>query len=408
MKPLRLESLVPPLAFPGAVLVFSLSLVLAGAILVGCNDSTSPGDVSACSDDPGSICTWAGNGVPGFDGGGHLLTESSFYWPSDLTIASDGTAYIMDWNNHAVRRVMADGTLQTVIGTSTVGDGPLPDSPYTDLVAPGAPGTEISLNHPTQMAEMDNGIMLLSSWHNHKLRTYDPSTGLVFVVCGSGAGFGGDSGMATNALLNQPGEVEVTALGEIYVMDQRNQRIRKIDTNNVIHSVVGTGVPGYSGDGGAPLDAQLNFPTGSNPQPATGLALDSQGRLYISDTLNHRVRQVDFTANTIITVAGTGEAGFSGDGGPGTLARINNPRDIEIGPDGRLYIADELNHRVRAVDMGTGFITTVAGNGTAGFSGDGGAAVNAALNRPQGLDFDSQGRLYIVDTFNNRIRRVTL
>jgi sugar lactone lactonase YvrE len=135
---------------------------------------------------------------------------------------------------------------------------------------------------------------------------------------------------------------------------------------------------------------------------------DGQGRLYVTDSLNNRVRRIDFNANIITTVAGNGAAAFGGDGGPAVDASLNNPRDLEFGPDGRLYIADENNNRVRALDLDTGIITTVAGNGEAAFAGDGGPAVDASLNRPSGLAFDDQGRLYIGDTYNHRIRRVTL
>ena len=156
-----------------------------------------------------------------------------------------------------------------------------------------------------------------------------------------------------------------------------------------------------------PLQAQINMPRGGNPPPAGAIAFDQQGRLYISDALNNRIRQVDFEQNIIETVAGNGDQGFSGDNGLAIEASLNNPRDIVFGPDGRLYVADEFNHRIRAIDLTTGIITTIAGNGQEGFSGDGGLATEAALNRPAGLDFDAEGYLYIAETYNHRIRRIT-
>ena len=144
-----------------------------------------------------------------------------------------------------------------------------------------------------------------------------------------------------------------------------------------------------------------------NPEPGGNIALGGDGRLYIADTFNNRIRRVDFVARTVETVAGNGEQGFSGDGGPATAARFNRPRDLELGPDGRLYIADTNNHRIRAVDLQTGTIETVAGDGQPGFSGDGGPAGSASLHRPFGIAFDAPGNLYVADTFNNRIRRVT-
>ena len=381
------------------------TLTLAFAFFVGCQDKGINSELSSnCPPTPGTICTWAGNGVAGFDGDANPLLESSFYWPVDLTFTPAGDAYILDWNNHRVRLVTADSTLKTVIGTDFVGDGPLDQS---DLTAPGAMGTTVHLNHPTHILPLADGNLLLTAWHNHNLRTYDPATGLVLVICGAGAGFSGDGGTMAQALLNQPSQSVRTPDGTLYVYDQRNQRVRKISPDSAISTVVGTGVAGFNGDGGPPLNAQINQPAGSNPPPGGGLALDDQGRLYLSDVLNHRIRRIDFQLNTIETIAGNGVAGFGGDGGPGIAESLNNPRDLVIGPDGRLYIADEKNHRVRAIDLSTGIITTVAGNGAAAFSGDGGPAVSASLNRPAGLDFDANGYLYIADTYNHRIRRVS-
>jgi sugar lactone lactonase YvrE len=143
-----------------------------------------------------------------------------------------------------------------------------------------------------------------------------------------------------------------------------------------------------------------------NPEPGGSITVDAEGRVYLADTYNNRIRRIDFTAGTVTTIAGNGTAGYGGDGGPATAAMLNLPRDLELGPDGRLYIADTDNHRIRAVDLGTGVITTIAGNGQAGFSGDGGPATEASFARPFGVAFDRQGQMYVADTFNNRIRKV--
>ncbi len=384
------------------VWIFLVALA-AGAGMVGCgsDETTNP---TPTPETPGSISTWAGNDLVGFNRDGRPLTESSLYFPIDVTFTSMGEAYILDWNNHRVRHVTSSGVLETVIG-DFIGDGP-PDQ--SDLVEPGALGTIVNLNHPTNLLELPNGKLLLTAWHNHKLREYDPATQRVLVTCGRGAGFSGDGSAATGALLNQPSGSTLGLDGSVFTLDQRNQRVRKITPDGTISTVVGTGVPGFSGDGGAPLDAQLNLPRGPNPPPAGTVAVDAQGRLYISDTLNHRIRRVDFALNMIETVAGNGTAGFGGDGALATAASLNNPRDIEIGADGRLYIADELNNRIRAVDLALGTIETVAGTGVAGFSGDGALAVNAMLNRPTGIEFDREDHMYIADAYNHRIRRVYL
>ena len=382
-----------------------IPLVLA-LLLTACSKSTGPdsGPQTLCTDAPGTICTWAGTGEAGFNGDDQPLLASTLYWPVDLTFTPSGP-YLLDWNNHRVRRVTPEGTLVTVIGTDFVGDGPYDES---DQVPPGAPGTEVHLNHPTHILPLADGTLLLTAWHNHKLRLYDPQTGLVQVMCGAGPGFAGDGGPARDALLSQPPQTVLGPDGGLYILDQRNQRVRQIDPDGIITTVVGTGVAGFAGDGGSPREAQLQFPAGANPPPAGALAFDSQGRLYIADALNHRIRRVDFDRDLIETVAGTGAAEFSGDGGPARSAALNNPRDLAFGPDGRLYIADEFNHRIRALNIETGIIETVVGSGEEDFAGDGGPARSAALNRPAGLDFDPQGRLYIADTYNHRIRRVVL
>lgn len=350
-------------------------------------------ETRACPAEPGIICPWAGTGEAGFNGDGLPLRETRLYWPVDVTFVSTGEAYVLDWNNHRVR-VTEAGTLRTVIGSDFVGDGP---DDLSDLEEPGAPGTEVLLNHPTQMLELPSGGIMLVAWHNHKLRAYDPESGLVVVRCGRGAGFDGDGAVA-DALLNQPSAARLDEEGHIYILDQRNQRIRKIDElspQGTITTVVGTGESGFSGDGGDPLLAKVSFPPGSNPPPAGSLAFDEHGRLYFADTLNDRVRRVDFEENIIETVLGDGET-----------ETLDNPRDIERGPDGRIYVADEFNNRVLRLDPENLEVDVVAGTGEAGYSGDFGPATEAELNGPTGLAFDEEGSLYIADTKNNRIRVV--
>lgn len=355
-----------------------------------------------CVETPGSACIWAGTGELGFNGDGKTRLDTRLYWPADLDFAPDGTPWVLDWNNHKVRKVV-DDKFVTVVG-EFLGDGP-PDQ--SDLVAPGAMGTEVRLNHPTDLLFEPDGTLLFTAWHNHKLRHID-AEGRVLVMSGRGGGFAGDGQAASGALFNQPKSIVRNAAGEIFVLDQRNFRIRKIGAgpNPIITTVVGTGMPGFAGDQGDPLLAQLKFEAGGNPEPSGALALDAAGNLYISDGLNFRIRKVDFAANTITTIAGTGTAGFSGDGADATLAQLNNVRDLELGPDGRLYLADTENHRIRAIDLTTGVIDTVVGTGTAGTKGDGLPARQVELRRPFGIAFDGKGNLFVADTFNSRILEV--
>jgi DNA-binding beta-propeller fold protein YncE len=379
-----------------------LATVAAGGLaLMGCGGD----DGGGCA--KGTVCTWAGTGeqVRGLD---HLdRRATAMYWPMDLEFAPDGRAYVLDWNNHLVRRVNADGKFEIVIGTDNVGDGP--DDPDAERTPPGVPGTTVNLNHPTDVTFTADGTLILAAWHNHKIRQLDVATGMVDVTCGNGPGFAGDGGPAAMALMNQPKAVAVAANGDIFVVDTRNVRVRRIAAADpfTIETVAGSGTRGYGGDGGPPLEAQFAFqPVEDNPEPGGGLAIDGQGRLYVADTQNHRIRRIDLAANLITTVAGDGAPGFSGDGGLAVDAQLKYPRDVELGPDGRLYIADTENHRVRAVDMETGLIATVAGDGVDRFGGDGGDPLRASFNRPWGIAFDGAGNLYVADTLNNRVREI--
>jgi hypothetical protein len=357
---------------------------------------------------PGTICSFAGNGEAAFTGEGELALTTSLYWPVDLEFAPDGRPYILDWQNHRVRRIDTDGRVRTVVGTDEIGDGPGPGA-GDERVPPGVPATSINLNHPTDIQfSADGGTLILAAWHNHKIRKVDVATNLAEAVCGRGPGFAGDGGPEAMALLNQPKGIALAPSGDLFVLDTRNFRIRRIAAGTgFIDTVAGIGTRGAAGDGADPLAAQFSFQAdGDNPEPGGAIALDGTGRLYIADTENHRIRRADFARGIIETVAGDGTPGSGGDGGPAILAQLAHPRDIEIGPGGRLFIADTENHKVRVVDLAAGTIDTVAGTGEAGVGGDGGSARAAMLHRPFGIAFDAAGDLYIADTLNSLIRKV--
>jgi sugar lactone lactonase YvrE len=356
----------------------------------------------------GTICSFAGNGDPAFTGEAEPALGTSLYWPIDLEIAPDGRAYILDWQNHRVRRLDADGKLRTVIGTDEIGDGPGPGA-GSETTPPGVPGTSINLNHPTDVQiSPDGSTLYLAAWHNHKIRKLDITSELAQVACGKGPGFAGDGMPESAALFSMPKSIALAPNGDLYIVDTRNFRVRRIvAAMGTVETVAGNGMRGATGDGGGPLDATFSFQLdGDNPEPGGAIALDAQGRLYIADTQNHRIRRIDLVAGTVETVAGTGTPGAGGDGGPATMAQLAFPRDIEIGPDGRLFIADTENHVIRAVDLTTGIIDRVAGNGQRGDGGDGGPARDANLNRPFGIALDAAGDLYIADTLNSLVRRV--
>ena len=382
----------------GLVMRFSTGAALPTAV-------TTPPELTACPNERGTICTWAGNGVQGFNGDGRALRDTAMYWPLDMEFAPDGTPYVIDWNNHKIRRATAAGTFETVMGTDLPGDGP-PDG-MGDLTEPGALGTTVSLNHPTDLIFGNDGRMLMVAWHNHKIRRFDPQSGRVFVTIGRGPGLM-DGVPAAMSRLKQPSKAVFDRAGNMYILDQGNGRIRRIGTDGMITTIAGNGMRGFAGDGGPAAMAVFNWQAGENPEPEGGLAIGPDGNLYVADTGNHRVRRIDLTAMTIDTVVGDGMFRFAGDDGPARMASLYAPQDIEFGPDGNLYIADSQNHRIRTVNLMTGVITTVAGTGTHGYSGDRGPAREAQLWRPWGLAFDRDGNLFISDTLNNRIRRLQL
>jgi DNA-binding beta-propeller fold protein YncE len=358
-----------------------------------------------CDSASGNVCTWAGTDVAGFDGGGHDRLESMLYFPMGVTFSDLGKPVIADWNNHKIRMLEDDGTLTTIMGSDFVGDGPYD---LSDLEEPGAIGTTVNLNHPTNQIYLPDGTLLSASWHTHKLRTWDPTTGYVLVVLGAGAGFAGDDYEDASAtLMNQPRDVAQDSQGNIYIVDMRNEIVRKLTPQHTICTVVGNQTKDFCGDGGTGRDACLNFPLSSNPEPGGAIAISSDDHwMYIADTENHRIRRYDMVADLVTTIAGTGAPGYSGDGGPAAMAELNFPRDIALLDDDTMLIADTSNNVIRIFDLATGTIDTFAGTGEEGFSGDGGPAIEATFRRPFHVEADRDGNVYVSDTYNHRIREI--
>ncbi|MGH9035838.1 MAG: hypothetical protein ACRD0O_08730 [Acidimicrobiia bacterium] len=225
------------------------------------------------------------------------------------------------------------------------------------------------------------------------------ATGRIDTVAGGGgAGYGGDGGSARSAQFLDPRAVVADPAGGLYVADTFNHRIRWVDADGVVTTVLGTGVAGSAGDGGPGTQAQVNWPH--------SVALDpTRPGLLVADSANHRIRRLDLVTGTVTTVAGTGQAGFAGDGGAATAALLSDPKGVVAGPRGEVYIADSANDRVRVVDP-SGIISTLAGSGTAGFSGDGGPAPAAQLHAPRALALDPAGNLLVADDNNDRVRRI--
>jgi sugar lactone lactonase YvrE len=259
----------------------------------------------------------------------------------------------------------------------------------------GGPATSANMTRPYSVAANDQGDVYVVDAGNYRIRKVGAS-GTVTTVVGTGVrGFSGDGGPATSARI-WPCGVAVDGAGNLFIADCGNNRIRKVNADGIITTVAGTGARGFSGDGGPATSARLAAP------PA--IALDGNGNLFIVDQLNHRIRKVD-ADGIITTVAGTGARGFSGDGGLATAAQLQSPQSVALDPSGNLYIADTTNDRVRKVDN-EGIITTFAGDGSRGYGGDGGPATSAQLHFPTGVVVQGSGNVFISDTANHAIRRV--
>ncbi len=339
----------------------------------------------------GIITTVAGNGSNGFSGDGGPATSASLFNPFGVAVDGSGNLFIADVANDDVRRV--DGG--TGIITTVAGNG----SGNFSFSGDGGPATSADLSTPVSVAVDGSGNLLFADSGNNRIRRVDSNTGIIITVAGNGTlGFSGDGGAATNASLFRPISVAVDGSGNLLFADPGNNRVRRMDKNaGIVTTVAGNGDSDFSGDGGAATNASLYFPE--------GVVVDGSGNLFIADS-NQFIRRVDAVTGIITTVAGNGTYGFSGDGGVATSASIANPTGIALDGSGNLFIADNANSRIRRVDGGTGIITTVAGNGTAGFSGDGGAATSASLDFPSGVAVDSTGNLFIADPGNFRVRRV--
>jgi sugar lactone lactonase YvrE len=387
-------------------MVAALATVVWGCLAAAGCDSDDGLDDPCIGVESGEACTWLSRAAEaGFNGDGLHRLETTVNQPQDMLFLPDGTAWFTDFNNFVIRRVNTDDTVEAMVGSLDPifpGDGPL------DGIQPGgADGADWLLNHPTNMVLQPDGRILVVAWHNHKLLTVDPASGHVEVVCGGGAGFAGDGELAaTSALFKQVNDATIDDAGNIYLVDQQNERVRRIGTDGIIDTIAGTGEIGYSGDGGPAIDATFSWAVGSNPNPSGGI-VHHAGKLYISDTEANAVRVMDLATGTIDAFAGTGEAGDAGDGGPATEALLRAPRDLEIGPEGDLYFADTDNGKVRAVNLETGIIRTVVGTGELGIDEEERLpATETKLRRPFGIAFDPDGNLFVLDSLNNRIVKV--
>ena len=336
----------------------------------------------------GEIRTIAGTGGVGYGGDGGAATSALLYGPMGLAIDSAGNLFVAENGNGRVRKITPGGFISTVAGNGASGSG-----------GDGGPATDAQLGGVCAVALDTTGNLFISSLAGRIRKV--AQQGLISVIttiAGSdSSGYQGDGGPATSAYFNGPCGLTVDASGNVFVADSFNNRIRKISAAGIITSVAGDGTFDYGGDGGPAVSAKLNRPN--------SVSLDVSGNLFVADTYNHRVRRFK-PGNTIVTVAGNGRDGFAGDGSNAAGAHFNSPTGIAVDSSGNIFIADRDNNRIRKVTTG-GIVSTIAGNGTAGFSGDGGAATAARLNGPEAVAVDGAGNVFISDSLNQRVRKVT-
>jgi uncharacterized protein (TIGR03437 family) len=333
----------------------------------------------------GTISTIAGNGTAGFSGDGGPAAGASLNTPHGVAADAAGNVYITDQVNERVRKVAPDGTITTFAGTGV-----------EDFTGDGGPAKNAALNFPFYVAADTAGNVYIADTNNFRVRKVG-ADGNIATIAGNGGTFSGDGGSAIGAVLNYPSNVAVDGKGNIYVADTGNDRVRKVARDGTITTIAGNGKLDGGGDGGPGTSASLNHPY--------GIALDTAGNLFIADTHNNKIREL--TADGVIrTVAGKGARGYTGDGGQALAATFANPRGVAVDGAGNIYVADSFNHVIREVTV-NGAIKTIAGTGTAGFSGDGGTATSAQLNEPLGVAVDTAGNVYVLDSLNARVRKIT-
>jgi streptogramin lyase len=327
----------------------------------------------------GTIETIAGTGKPADVG-----------QPFGVEVGPDGALYICEVQNHRVLRLDLKKELTTVAGNGTKG--------YS---GDGGPATKAQLNEPYEVRFDKAGNMLFVEMKNYIVRKVDRQSGKISTVAGTGElGFAGDGGPATKAQLNIPHSIALDQDDNIYIADIGNHRIRKVDAKSGIISTIAG-----NGERKPPVTGQ---PAGGKPMIGPRALFIDGGTLWIALREGHSVWRMDLASGLLMHVAGTGQKGFSGDGGPAEKVTFNGPKGIAVGPDKGIYVVDTENQVIRRIDGSTGIVTTVAGRGPShvGDDGDGGPATSATMDRPHGICLGPDGAIYIGDTNNHRVRRV--
>ena len=329
------------------------------------------------------ITNYAGNDTVYWANDGHAATQAQLVEPCGISVDGKGNLFIADNSGQRIRKVNTTGIISTILGDGTAGHtGDNGNTPWSEV------------RYPYDVAVDNHGNVYVADFGNNRIRKVD-ATGNITNYAGGGSSYPGDGGLAIQASLTQPTGVAVDSFGNVYFSS--SQRIHKIDPAGMMTLVAGTGTGGYSGDGFAATLARLYDPR--------GIVVDDGGNIYIADFSNSCIRKVD-PAGIISTIAGTDTAGYNGDNIQATAAQLNKPSAVTIDRVGNIYIADMFNYSVRKI-VPSGIISTVAGTRVMGGAGVGGPATAAQLNRPRGVAVDRSGNLYIGDSQNNHVKKVS-
>lgn len=324
--------------------------------------------------------------MAGYAGDGGPATAARLDQPFGLERGPDGALYVCEAGNHVIRRVGRDGTITTVAGTGKAG-----------YAGDGGPATRAALNEPYEVRFDRRGHMFFVERLNHVVRRVDARTGVISTVAGTGeAGFSGDGGPGPQAQLRQPHSIQFDRRGDLYICDIGNHRIRRLDMKTgLITTFAGTGERGPAPDGAPLAGTPLSGPR--------AIDFDRRGSLWLALREGNAVLRIDMARRTVHQVAGTGEKGLSGDGGPAREARLSGPKGLSVGPDGSVYVADTENHAIRRIDVRRGVIERVAGTGERG-DGPEGDPLACRLSRPHGVFVDTDGTVFVGDSEAHRVR----
>lgn len=345
----------------------------------------------------GTIHRFAGTGIAGYYGDGGIASAAQLNGPAGLAIDKENNVFVVEIHNHVIRKIDA----RTRIITTVAGCG------LNGFEGDGGLAIHAKLNRPEGVFVDIDGSIYIADTHNHRIRKVDTKTGVINTIAGTGeAGYNGDGIEACEAKLNCPAGVVVDSAENVYFNDYKNDRVRKISTNGMISTYTGTGIPGYSGDGGQAVKAQIN--------DVYGLGIDKNDNIYIMDSLNFAVRKVDAISGTITTVIGKGKPGPTTEfdsisnsfiGGlrhdKGTIG-MEAPHAVEADSKGHLFIGDTGSYQIRMVDLEQDLVYSIAGTGEKGYAGDNGLALNARIG-VHGLRVDSEN-IFFVDFHNHVIR----